>query len=59
MDQAFWLERERNFIAHVRAATLTDVRPMHYDLATGYSLKAAASGKVHLSLHGRTEEMVK
>lgn len=41
MDQAFWLGRERDSIAHARAATLADVRLMHYDLAAAYSLKAA------------------
>src|SRR6478736_327472 len=33
MDQAYWLERERVSIAHARAATLPDVRLIHYDLA--------------------------
>jgi hypothetical protein len=48
MDQAYWLERERDSIAHARAATLPDVRLIHYDLAHRYSIKAANAGREHL-----------
>jgi hypothetical protein len=41
MDQAYWLEREQDSIAHARAATLPDVQLIHYELARGYSIKAA------------------
>jgi hypothetical protein len=45
MDQAYWLERERDSMAHARAATLPDVRLIHYDLAHRYSIKAADAAK--------------
>jgi hypothetical protein len=41
MDQAYWLERERGAIANARAATLTDVQIIHYELAQRYSIEAA------------------
>jgi len=41
MDQAYWLKRERDSITHARAATLPDVQLIHYELARGYSIKAA------------------
>ena len=44
MDQAYWLERERVSIAHARAATLPDVRLIHYDLAHRFSIEAASAG---------------
>lgn len=44
MDQTYWLERERESIAHGHAATLSDVRLIHYELARGYSIKAANAG---------------
>jgi hypothetical protein len=47
MDRAYWLERERDAIAHARAATLPDVQLIHYDLAHRYSIKAANSGRRH------------
>jgi hypothetical protein len=49
MDQAHWLMREQESIAHARAATFPDVRLIHYDLARRYSAKAAeaaANGSV-------------
>ena len=52
MDQAYWLERERESITHARAATLPDVQLIHYELARGYSLKAAEAGREPL-LTGR------
>jgi hypothetical protein len=52
MDQAYWLERERDSIAHARASTLPDVRLIHYDLAHGYSIKAASAGREHLGSGG-------
>ena len=54
MDQAYWLERERNSIIHARAATLPDVQLIHYELARGYSIKAATAGREHL-LKGRSK----
>lgn len=48
MDQAYWLERERDSIAHARAATLPDVQLIHYELARGYSIKAASAGRERL-----------
>lgn len=48
MDQAFWLARERDSIGHARAATLADVRLMHYELATAYSLKAVEARLAYL-----------
>jgi hypothetical protein len=41
MDQAYWLERERDAIANARAATLADVQVIHYELAHRYSIEAA------------------
>jgi hypothetical protein len=52
MDQVYWLERERDSIAHARAATLPDVRLIHYDLAHRYSIKAANAGREHLGAGG-------
>jgi len=46
MDQAYWLERERDSLAYARAATFPDVRLIHYELARGYSIKAAGAGQV-------------
>jgi hypothetical protein len=45
MDQAYWLERERDAIANGHAATLADVRLIHYDLAHRYSIEAANAAK--------------
>jgi hypothetical protein len=45
MDQAYWLERERDAIANARAATLPDVRLIHYDLAHRYSIEASDAAK--------------
>ena len=45
MDQAYWLGRERDAIANALAATLADVRLIHYGLAHRYSLEAAKSAK--------------
>jgi hypothetical protein len=45
MDQAYWLGRERESILHARAATLPDVQLIHYELARGYSIKAATAGR--------------
>ena len=52
MDQAYWLGRERESISHARAATLPDVQLIHYELARGYSIKAADAGREPL-LRGR------
>jgi hypothetical protein len=41
MDQAYWLERERDAIENGRTATLADVRLIHFDLARRYSIEAA------------------
>lgn len=48
MDQAYWLQRERDSIGHARAATLPDVQLIHYELARGYSIKAAHAGRERL-----------
>ena len=40
MDQAYWLERERDAIASARVATLADVKVIHYELAHRYSIEA-------------------
>jgi hypothetical protein len=45
MDQAYWLQRERESITHARAATLPDVQLIHYELARSYSIKAADAGR--------------
>jgi hypothetical protein len=45
MEQSYWLERERQSIANARAATLADVRLIHYELADRYSIKAANAGR--------------
>jgi hypothetical protein len=47
MDQAYWLERERDAIANARAATLADVRLIHYDLAHRYSIEAVNAATAH------------
>jgi hypothetical protein len=49
MDQAYWLERQRDAIANGRAATLVDVRFIHYELARGYSIEAANAATAHLA----------
>jgi soluble lytic murein transglycosylase-like protein len=41
MNQAYWLERERDAIANGRAATFADVKLIHYELAHRYSIEAA------------------
>jgi hypothetical protein len=43
MDQAYWLERELDAIGNARAATLADVKVIHYELAHRYSVEAAAA----------------
>lgn len=48
MNRAYWLRRERDSIAHARAATLPDVKLIHYELAEMYGLKAADAGREHL-----------
>lgn len=58
MHQAFWHHRERDSIAHARVGSPANVQPLHYDLATSYTLKAAESGRVQLSSHGRMGEKV-
>ncbi len=45
MDQAYWLERQRDAIANARAATLADVQVIHYELAHRYSIEAAKAVK--------------
>ena len=45
MDQAYWLRRERDAIANGHAATLADVRLIHYDLAHRYSIEAAKAAE--------------
>jgi len=45
MDQAYWLERERDAIENGRSATLPDVRLIHFDLAHRYSIEAAQALK--------------
>ena len=40
MDQAYWLERERDAIVNARAATLAEVQLIHYGLAHRYSIEA-------------------
>lgn len=45
MEQAYWLSRERISVANARAATVTEARLVHYDLAGRYSIKAAGAGK--------------
>jgi hypothetical protein len=47
MDQAYWLERERDAIANARAATLADVQVIHYELAHRYSIEAANAATAH------------
>jgi hypothetical protein len=41
VNQAYWLERERDAIVNARAATLPDVQLIHYGLAHKYSIEAA------------------
>ena len=41
MDQAYWLNRERDAILNARAATFADVQLIHYGLAHRYSIEAA------------------
>jgi hypothetical protein len=45
MEQAHWLEREQASMAHALAATLPDVKRIHYELARGYRIKAANAGR--------------
>ncbi len=47
MDQAYWLERERDAIANARAATLADVQLIHYKLAHRYSIEAVNAATAH------------
>ena len=44
MDQAYWLERQRDSLVYARAATFPDVRLIHYELARGYGIKAENAG---------------
>lgn len=41
MDKAYWLRRESDSMEHARAATLPDVKLIHYELAQRYRVKAA------------------
>lgn len=41
METAYWLERERASLVNARAATVAEVRLIHYELAGRYSIKAA------------------
>ena len=41
METTYWLERERTSLANARAATVAEVRLIHYELAGRYSIKAA------------------
>jgi hypothetical protein len=45
MDQAYWLNRERDAILNARAATFADVQLIHYGLAHRYSIEAANAAK--------------
>lgn len=45
MEQAYWLERERDAIANARAANFADVQLIHYGLAHRYSIAAAKAAK--------------
>ena len=45
MDQAYWLERERDAIANARAANFGDVQLIHYGLAHRYSIEAVKAAK--------------
>jgi hypothetical protein len=45
MDQAYWLERERDAIANARAANFADVQLIHYGLAHRYSIEAGKAAK--------------
>jgi hypothetical protein len=41
MDKEYWIGRKRAAIAMARAATSSEARLIHYDLAGRYSVKAA------------------
>ena len=41
MDKDYWIGRKRAAIAMARAATCSEARLIHYDLAGRYSVKAA------------------
>jgi hypothetical protein len=45
MDQAYWLNRERDAILNARAATFADVQLIHYGLAHRYSIEAENAAK--------------
>jgi soluble lytic murein transglycosylase-like protein len=45
MEQAYWLERQRASVANAHAATDSESRLIHYDLAGYYSVKAACAGE--------------
>jgi hypothetical protein len=59
MDQAYWLKRQRNAIADGRAASLVDVRFIHYELARGYGIEAAKAVKGRRTLkRGLGEQLI-
>jgi hypothetical protein len=45
MEQAYWLERQRDALGNARTATLADVQLIHYGLARRYSIEAANAAR--------------
>ncbi len=45
MDQAYWLERERDAIVNARAATFADVQLIHYATCSQVQHRGRKGGK--------------
>jgi hypothetical protein len=58
MDRTYWLKRERDAIANGRAATLADVKLIHYGLAARYSIEATNAGNGPRKFKGRVGEQL-
>jgi hypothetical protein len=50
MEQAYWLGRKRASLKSARAATSSQARLVHYDLAGRYSLKALSAETLSIDL---------
>ena len=50
MEQAYWLTRKRTSLKSAQAATSSQARLVHYDLAGRYSLKAMSAETLGIDL---------
>ena len=49
MEQRYWLEKSQVSLANAQAASESEARLLHYDLAGRYSIKAANLASMLLS----------